>query len=126
MKPSSPRCGGATATGRRTPCATTSIRSPTFSSRRRPPPVMDETLRHQRDTSLGQLEALMRRGREIARTRSVDVTRAWQTDCAAAINQLSGGSKAHWLARAYSEAFLVRSADGGVIVEADAMEIVDR
>jgi hypothetical protein len=87
---------------------------------------MDETLRHQRDTSLGQLEALMRRGREIARTRSVDVTRAWQTDCAAAINQLSGGSKAHWLARAYSEAFLVRSADGGVIVEADAMEIVDR
>jgi hypothetical protein len=87
---------------------------------------MDETLRHQRDTSLGQLEALMRRGREIAHTRSVDVMRAWQTDCAAAINQLSGGSKAHWLARAYSEAFLVRSADGGVIVEADAMEIVDR
>jgi len=81
---------------------------------------MDETLRHQRDTSLGQLAALIRRGREIAITRSVDVTRVWQTDCAAAVNQLSGGSKAHWLARAYSDAFMVRSATGGVVVEADA------
>ena len=52
--------------------------------------------------------------------------RAWQQDCAAAINQLSGGSKAHWLARAYSGAFLVRSARGGVVVEVDATEIVDR
>jgi hypothetical protein len=88
--------------------------------------VMDETLRHQRDTSLGQLDALIRRGREITHTLSVDVTRAWQTDCAAAINQLSGGSKAHWLARAYSNAFMVRSAGRGVIVEVDATEIVDR
>jgi hypothetical protein len=87
---------------------------------------MDENLRHQRDTSLGQLEALIQRGREIKSARSVDATRAWQQDCAAAINQLSGGSKAHWLARAYSSAFLVRSIDGGVVVEADAAEIVDR
>jgi hypothetical protein len=87
---------------------------------------MDENLRHQRDTSLGQLEALIRRGREIRNARSVDVTRAWQQDCAAAINQLSGGSKAHWLARAYSGAFMVRAADGAVIVEADETEIVDR
>jgi hypothetical protein len=87
---------------------------------------MDETLRHQRDTSLGQLDALIRRGREIAVTRSVDMTRVWQTDCAAAVNQLSGGSKAHWLARAYGDAFMVRSATGGVVVEADATEIVER
>jgi hypothetical protein len=87
---------------------------------------MDESLRHQRDTSLGQLEALIGRGRAIGAARSVDATRAWQQDCAAAINQLSGGSKAHWLARAYSNAFMVRSADGRVIVEADAAEIVDR
>jgi len=87
---------------------------------------MDEALRHQRDTSLDQLDTLIRRGREIALTRSVDVTRAWQTDCAAAVNQLSGGSKAHWLARAYSEAFMVRSANGGVVVEADATEILER
>ena len=87
---------------------------------------MDEHLRHQRDTSLGQLEALMQRGRQIRNARSVDATRAWQQECAAAINQLSGGSKAHWLARAYSGAFLVRAADGGVVVEADSTEIVDR
>jgi hypothetical protein len=87
---------------------------------------MDENLRHQRDTSLGQLEALIRRGRQIKDTRAVDATRAWQQDCAAAINQLSGGSKAHWLARAYTGAFLLRSADGGVIVGADTTEIVDR
>jgi hypothetical protein len=87
---------------------------------------MDENLRHQRDTSLGQLETLIRRGHQIRKTPAVDATRAWQQDCAAAINQLSGGSKAHWLARAYSGAFLVRSASGGVVVEADATEIVGR
>jgi hypothetical protein len=87
---------------------------------------MDEQLRHQRDTSLGQLAALIQRGHQIRDTRSVDATRDWQRDCAAAINQLSGGSKAHWLARAYSGAFLVRAADGGVVVEADSTEIFDR
>ena len=87
---------------------------------------MDESLRHQRDTSLGQLEALIRRGRAIRAARSVAATPAWHQDCAAAVNQLSGGSKAHWLARAHSNAFMVRAADGSVIVEADAMEIVDR
>jgi hypothetical protein len=87
---------------------------------------MDDNLRHQRDTSLAQLEALIRRGHQIRNTPAVDATRAWQQDCAAAINQLSGGSKAHWLARAYSGAFLVRSAGGGVVVEVDATEIVDR
>jgi hypothetical protein len=87
---------------------------------------MDENLRHQRDTSLGQLETLIRRGRELRNTRAIDATRAWQQECAAAINQLSGGSKAHWLARAYSGAFLVRSGDGGVVVEADSTEIADR
>jgi len=87
---------------------------------------MDDELRHQRDTSLTQLEALIRRGRQIRDTPTVDATRAWQEDCAAAINQLSGGSEAHWLARAYSDAFLVRSPHGGVVVEVDAAEILDR
>lgn len=87
---------------------------------------MDEDLRHQVDTSLVQLEALIRRGQKIRNSPAVDATRAWQEDCAAAINQLSGGSKGHWLARAYSNAFLVRSAGGGVVVEADATEILDR
>jgi len=87
---------------------------------------MDDNLRHQRDTSLAQLEALIRRGHQIRNTPAADATRAWQQDCAAAINQLSGGSKAHWLARAYSGAFLVRSDRGGVVVEVDVTEIVDR
>jgi len=43
-----------------------------------------------------------------------------------AINQLSGGSKTLWLSRAHCEAFLVRSANGGVVAEAEAGEIVDR
>jgi hypothetical protein len=87
---------------------------------------MDDNLRHQRDTSVAQLEALIRRGHQIRNTPAADATRAWQQDCAAAINQLSGGSKAHWLARAYSDAFLVRSAQGGLVIEVDATEIVDR
>jgi hypothetical protein len=87
---------------------------------------VDETLRHQRDVSLGQLESLIRRGRQLRETPTAPGTRLWQQDCAAAVNQLSGGSKAHWLARAYSGAFLMRSADGGVVLEADATEIIDR
>jgi hypothetical protein len=87
---------------------------------------MDEELRQQRDTALREIEALIDRGCQIRGVGSVDAARAWQRDCAAAINQLSGGSKAHWLSRAYSEAFLVRSADGGVVVEAEAGEIIDR
>src|SRR5262245_63817297 len=87
---------------------------------------MDENLRHQRDTALREIEALIERGCQNRAVGSVGATRAWQRDCAAAINQLSGGSKAHWLSRAYSEAFLVRSADGGVLVEAQAGEIIDR
>src|SRR5206468_10263026 len=101
-------------TRRRRPCASTSIRSPSSFSRRRPRRVMGETLRDQLNVSIALLETLIRRGREIKSTRSVDAMRAWQQDCAAAINHLSGGSKAHWLARAYSAAFLVRAADGGV------------
>jgi hypothetical protein len=87
---------------------------------------MDDVLRHQRDTSLARLEALIRRGDQLRKTPAADATRAWQQDCAAVINQLSGGSKVHWLARAYGGAFLVRSARGGVVVEVDPTEIVDR
>ena len=102
------------------------MRSPTSSSTRRPLCPMDEHLLHQRQTALVHLDALMRRGRELDDARAVGAIRAWQQECAAAVNQLSGGSKAHWLARAYSGAFLVRPADGGVVVEADAIEIVER
>jgi hypothetical protein len=72
------------------------------------------------------IDGLMRRGDEIKGTTIVADVRIWQRDCAAAINQLSGGSKAHWLSRAYSTAFLMRGPDGGVIVEVRASEIVER
>jgi hypothetical protein len=84
-----------------------------------------------RQTALACLERLTVRGRQIAdrlttTPAGVDI-RAWQQDCAAAINELSGGSKAHWLSRAFSQAFLVRPADGGgVVTEASAADIVDR
>src|SRR4029077_4249769 len=52
--------------------------------------------------------------------------RAWQQDIGVAINQLSGGSKAHWLARAFSEAFLLRSTSGQVIEAVAPAEIVER
>jgi len=87
---------------------------------------MDDHLRSHRDVSLDRLDALIRRGRQVKGTRSIDAVRAWQQDCAAVVNQLSGLSKAHWLARAYSGAFLVRSEGRGVVVEADSTQIVDR
>lgn len=53
-------------------------------------------------------------------------TRAWQQRCAVIVQELSGGSKAHWLARAFSEAFLVRSIAGEIVEQAPLTEIVDR
>ena len=87
-----------------------------------------------RQTALAHLDRLTMRGRQIAERlkttpdRAVDI-RAWQQDCAAAINELSGGSKAHWLSRAFSQAFLVRGPGdgvGGVVTEASPADIVDR
>lgn len=88
--------------------------------------AMYEILRAHVDASLDQIDDLVRRGGQIKVALEVDVIREWQRDCAAAINQLSGGSKGHWLARAYSSAFLVRATDGAVVVEATPTEIVDR
>ena len=87
---------------------------------------MDDAVRAQRDAALALIEDLMRQGRQLLTTRSVDATRMWQRECAAAINQISGGSKAHWLSRAYSGAFLVKATNGAVVVEASTSEIVDR
>jgi hypothetical protein len=95
---------------------------------------MDESLRAQIDSNLSHLDGLIRRGRELRETLAEDpsnksalvANRAWQQDCGVAINQLSGGSKAHWLARAFSEAFLLRSTSGQVIEAVAAAEIVER
>jgi hypothetical protein len=86
-----------------------------------------------RDVALLHVEALTRIGLELqqpsvdpARGASADEIRAWQQQCAAAVTHLSGGSKAHWLSRAFSDALLVRSADGTAVVEAPAADIVRR
>lgn len=87
---------------------------------------MDDALRAHRDAAIAEIDDLIRRGCQMKGALALDAMRMWQRDCAAVINQVSGGSKAHWLARAYSSAFLVRANDGGVVVEASASEIVDR
>lgn len=95
---------------------------------------MDESLRAQIETYLSHLNGLIRRGcqlRDLLATDPADksaiaATRAWQEDCGVTINQLSGGSKAHWLARSFSEAFLMRSEAGRAIQGASPVEIVKR
>ena len=87
---------------------------------------MDESLRARRDASLAHLGRLIETGRRIRAAGDAGPVGAWQRECAAAVHQLSGGSKAHWLSRAYGEALLVRAPGPGVVVEADPMEIVGR
>jgi hypothetical protein len=95
---------------------------------------MDESLRAQIETYLSHLDSLIRRGRQVHDTlttnpsskSAIAATRAWQEDCGVTVNQLSGGSKAHWLARSFSEAFLMRSAAGRAAEGAAPDEIVER
>src|SRR5688572_1886968 len=53
----------------------------------------------------------------------LEALRVWQRECAATVSQLSGGSKAHWLSRAFSEALLVPTAAAGA---ASLVTIIDR
>jgi hypothetical protein len=95
---------------------------------------MDDSLQAQIDTYLRHLEGLIQRGSRLRDTLATDpssrsaltAVRIWQQDCGVTINQLSGGSKAHWLARAFSEAFLMRAVDGRAAEGATAAEIVQR
>jgi hypothetical protein len=94
----------------------------------------DDSLRAQVESYLSQVDALIRRGRELREQLSRDPssvsaiasTRLWQEHCGVTVNQLSGGSKAHWLARSFSEAFLMRSVDGQALDAAAPKKIVDR
>ena len=95
---------------------------------------MDESLQAQIETYLSHLDGLIRRGCQIRDTLATDpsntsamaATRVWQEDCGVTVNQLSGGSKTHWLARSFSEAFLVRSAGGDAVEGTPPVEIVKR
>ena len=95
---------------------------------------MDENLRAQIDSYLLQLDGLIRRGAALRGTLEADPSnnsalaayRIWLQEIGVTINQLSGGSKAHWLARAFSEAFLVRATAGQVVDAVAPAEIVTR
>jgi hypothetical protein len=87
-----------------------------------------------------RLDHLLRDGRDLHRSlrapdrdfaRDLDAMRLWQRECAATISQLSGGSKQHWLSRAYSDAFLPRVSESttpldGPVEEVPVDLIVDR
>lgn len=95
---------------------------------------MDEGLRAQMESYLTRLDDLIHRGRQIRDAlatnpsdgSAIAANRMWQEDCGVTINQLSRGSKAHWLARSFSEAFLMRSASGHAATGAAAQEIAQR
>jgi hypothetical protein len=95
---------------------------------------MDDSLRAQIENYLSRLDGLSRRGRQLrdalaaepSNASVIAETRAWQEDCGVTINQLSGGSKAHWLARAFSQGFLMRSTDGRAVEGVAPAEIVTR
>ena len=95
---------------------------------------IDTSLRAQIETNIAHLETLIGRGRAVQDTLARDpddrstiaLARAWQEDCGVTINQLSGGSKSHWLARSFSQAFLMRSAEGQAVEEAAPAEIITR
>jgi hypothetical protein len=95
---------------------------------------MDTNLRAQIDAYLSQLESLKGRGNQLrdrlaaqsSDPSAIADTRQWQEDCGVTINQLSGGSKAHWLARSFSQAFLMRSQEGRAVEGVDPTEIVQR
>jgi len=87
-----------------------------------------------RSTYVARLEDLLGLGQQLQNRVSGDPmelvagesVRIWQRECAALISDLSGGNKSHWLSRAHSEAFLVRSADRRATLDAPAAEIVGR
>ena len=93
---------------------------------------MDEALQTQLEIYLSRLEGLIQRGRQLldvlgkgsAEPASADI-RIWQNECGIVIHELSGGSKAHWLSRAFSDAFLLRSS-GQAVEGASPQEIVQR
>jgi hypothetical protein len=95
---------------------------------------MNDSLQTQIETYLSHLDGLISRGRTLRSVLATDAsnesaitaTRAWQEECGVTINQLSGGSKAHWLARSFSEAFLLRTAAGSAADGAAPDEIVKR
>ena len=67
---------------------------------------MGSSARAQVETYRARLDNLIHLGRELCEVLAVDPAnpsavasvRAWQRECGVVVNELSGGSKAHWLA----------------------------
>jgi hypothetical protein len=95
---------------------------------------MNETIGVQIAIYRGRLGDLIRRGLDVrdalfadpANPTALGNARIWQQDCGVVVNELSGGSKAHWLARGFSEAFLVRGSAGVAVEGVAPAEIVKR
>lgn len=95
---------------------------------------MDHSPQAQLQTYLARLDALIRAGERLRQVLVTDSSSeltirsigAWQQECGMTISQLSGGSKTHWLARSFTQAFLMRSTAGRVIENTPTEEIVDR
>ena len=93
---------------------------------------MDGSVRAEVATFLHRLDHLTREGDRLLDavtpdpSGSLEHVSLWQRECAATISQLSGGSKAHWLSRAYSAAFLLSAGSGPLATEATVAEIVSR
>ena len=95
---------------------------------------MDQPLQSQLDTYLHRLDHLAGEGQtlrdalanEPGQRRDLSPVSVWQRECAATISQLSGGNKAHWLSRAYSEAFLMSATSREGETEVSVVDIVDR
>jgi hypothetical protein len=81
----------------------------------------------ERDASLAHLDHLIARGRQLVDSPGpAGALGEWQQHCAAVISRLSGDRKAHWLARAFSDALLVRAPGGEALPEASLDQIVAR
>jgi len=95
---------------------------------------MDAAPQAHLETCFSRLTRLIERGRELQNLLAahpsdssvIAAVRHWQNECGAIISELSGGSKAHWLARAFSEAFLARSAEGQAMEGIAPEQIVSR
>jgi hypothetical protein len=95
---------------------------------------MSESLEAQIKSFVSRLDGLIRRGHQVRDALAKDSSnpsaivamRAWHEECGVAIHHLSGGSKAHWLARSFSEAFLMRSANGNATEGAAPQKIIQR
>lgn len=95
---------------------------------------MDESLEVQIQVYVSRLNTLIGRGRELQELLAanpmdsfgITAMRVWQQDVGVLINELSGGSKAHWLARAFSQAFLVRADTGQAAEGVASEEIIGR